>query len=96
MEAGKEMKKKALLIVAACACFITGCGAEKSTENKMKITESLHSASGESVSCLASVFTTQDGLLHIKNQVLFYVTNQIVNMNLMTKTQTRILLVMRH
>ena len=55
MEAGKEMKKKALLIVAACACFITGCGAEKSTENKMKITESLHSASGESVSCLASV-----------------------------------------
>ena len=65
MEAGKEMKKKALLIVAACACFITGCGAEKSTENKMKITESLHSASGESVSCLASVFTTQDGLLHI-------------------------------
>ncbi|MFR8768352.1 MAG: hypothetical protein ACLVGF_11535 [Eubacterium sp.] len=59
------MKKKALLIVAACACFITGCGAEKSTENKMKITESLHSASGESVSCLASVFTTQDGLLHI-------------------------------
>lgn len=31
----------------------------------MKITESLHSASGESVSCLASVFTTQDGLLHI-------------------------------
>ena len=24
MEAGKEMKKKALLIVAACACFITG------------------------------------------------------------------------
>lgn len=62
---GKEMKKKALLIVAACACFITGCGAEKSTENKMKITESLHSASGESVSCLASVFTTQDGLLHI-------------------------------
>ena len=44
MEAGKEMKKKALLIVAACACFITGCGAEKSTENKMKITESLHSA----------------------------------------------------
>ena len=98
MEAGKEMKKKALLIVAACACFITGCGAEKSTENKMKITESLHSASGESVSCLASVFTTQDGLLHIfdPNQVLFYVTNQIVNMNLMTKTQTRILLVMRH
>ena len=100
MEAGKEMKKKALLIVAACACFITGCGAEKSTENKMKITESLHSASGESVSCLASVFTTQDGycifLIQIKNQVLFYVTNQIVNMNLMTKTQTRILLVMRH
>ena len=95
MEAGKEMKKKALLIVAACACFITGCGAEKSTENKMKITESLHSASGESVSCLASVFTTQD-LIQIKNQVLFYVTNQIVNMNLMTKTQTRILLVMRH
>ena len=47
MEAGKEMKKKALLIVAACACFITGCGAEKSTENKMKITECLNSASGE-------------------------------------------------
>ena len=54
MEAGKEMKKKALLIVAACACFITGCGAEKSTENKMKITESLHSASGESVSFFIS------------------------------------------
>ena len=100
MEAGKEMKKKALLIVAACACFITGCGAEKSTENKMKITESLHSASGESVSCLASVFTTQDGLLHIfdpnQKSSIVYVTNQIVNMNLMTKTQTRILLVMRH
>ena len=76
MEAGKEMKKKALLIVAACACFITGCGAEKSTENKMM------------AYCIF--------LIQIKNQVLFYVTNQIVNMNLMTKTQTRILLVMRH
>ena len=100
MEAGKEMKKKALLIVAACACFITGCGAEKSTENKMKITESLHSASGESVSCLASVFTTQDGLLHIfdpnQKSSIVLCNNQIVNMNLMTKTQTRILLVMRH
>ena len=57
MEAGKEMKKKALLIVAACACFITGCGAEKSTENKMKITESLHSASGESVFVIRFMFT---------------------------------------
>ena len=37
MEAGKEMKKKALLIVAACACFITGCGAEKSTEKMLVI-----------------------------------------------------------
>ena len=54
MEAGKEMKKKALLIVAACACFITGCGAEKSTENKMKITESLHSASFLSGKCFYS------------------------------------------
>ena len=75
------MKKKALLIVAACACFITGCGAEKSTENKMKITESLHSASGESVSCLASVFTTQDGLLHIfdPNQKYVYTKEMIVS-----------------
>ena len=93
------MKKKALLIVAACACFITGCGAEKSTENKMKITESLHSASGEFP--VWQVFLQRRMaycifLIQIKNQVLFYVTNQIVNMNLMTKTQTRILLVMRH
>ena len=94
------MKKKALLIVAACACFITGCGAEKSTENKMKITESLHSASGSRFPVWQVFLQRRMAycifLIQIKNQVLFYVTNQIVNMNLMTKTQTRILLVMRH
>ena len=93
MEAGKEMKKKALLIVAACACFITGCGAEKSPATKMQITESRFP--------VWQVFLQRRMaycifLIQIKNQVLFYVTNQIVNMNLMTKTQTRILLVMRH
>ena len=97
MEAGKEMKKKALLIVAACACFITGCGAEKSTENKMKV----YIVQVGSRFPVWQVFLQRRMaycifLIQIKNQVLFYVTNQIVNMNLMTKTQTRILLVMRH